>query len=118
MCSSWKFSYNSARWEGGCLYAGTGDNIQIHTQEYYQGYISYGNTFDATFINNYLYDNNSDTYNNGQSDIYLWPYTDFIFYNEECGGTGIKPTPYQVIHHQHIYLWNVMNQELVYIKMK
>ncbi len=41
----------------------------------------------------HLYDNNSDTYNNGQSDIYLWSHTDFIFYKEECGGIGIKLTP-------------------------
>eukprot|EP01083_Nonionella_stella_P086244 239492_1 len=89
-----KFYNNSARWEGGCLYAGFGDDIQDNPEpnarheHVFQGFEDWG---PSNFVDNYL--SNKDTYDRGQPDVYLWPYTQYVVHDKDCGGSGSQPTP-------------------------
>ena len=74
------FINNSAKWEGGCLYSGSGVGPGL-----VQGFI-----FDKkniSFIDNYLF--NGD--NSGQNNIYLWPYN-IIDYTEITSSPTPQPT--------------------------
>eukprot|EP01083_Nonionella_stella_P279470 950668_1 len=62
-----KFINNSAIWEGGALYSGSGVG-----PGYSQGFSFYNDTFDENTI---FRDNHLMTKNTGQNDIYLWPYS-------------------------------------------
>ena len=77
------FKNNSAKWDGGCLYSGSGVGPGLE-----QGFIF--DTFNVTFKDNFLFNSNE-----GQNNIYLWPYNIIDYDDTESptpSPTTAKPT--------------------------
>ena len=74
-CST--FYNNSARWEGGCLYSGVGEqldqwNCRKPTGERTQGFFLFGNGFNLERIADGNFLENEGILDRGSKNLYLW----------------------------------------------